>query len=878
MSLDRPILPTLRTIDLAAGVGQTVFSLPSTTPIWDAADIKVSRRDGTGPFVALTSGFAVAVVSEQAIVTFETAPRSAVDSPPVTVRLRSERLETRIDDVQRAGAIVAARLEKVLDRYSTLFQEQRRDIDEIDDDVDTANATIADVLDRLPLINADQALFMASQPEAEAGTETNKVMPPHRVAQAIDYRWRNTVTVISGLAALRAATTSYAATVFLVGEDGRDGVFRWNAADVSAQLLGAPIPVTVNAGTDVITAVAHGLQTGFSVIITTAVNGLAMNTLYRVIRISVDTFKLATSWSLAKAGMAIDLTGSAAMTVRQHFDPLQARYVTPVADISGAAGAWVRQGDVLPIHAGARADGVTDDTEALQNLLSVDRGRRVNFASGAYITSLELWTCAAKTHIALQNDTEIIHNTPNYIALRLTNYRCRVSGGLGGGFTGPAAWDPTTGAVVPDYAVIWCTADDCLIEGVRIHNIRRIGIGFKDANGWSVKDCVIAGNLPRPVFPLNTTVHFGIFGDPSGTYSLGRMQVSGNSISGCCTGISVANYGGGPANLRSCLITGNVFEDMWDHCVYTNYSGGAILTNNTSHRCHTPVACSGPNNQVIGWSMYTEAGSPDERDVGGAISFRDAVGCIARDINIVAYGDTVSGQTVIGVDFLNVNGTPMNGNLVDGIRMKVLSGAAQAVRFNASVGHYDNVISNVWYDGAIRPGLGAIAIEGAFGYNVQISNIQIRARGGAGAFGVFGRLAFSRISNVQYAVAHNVTGGAPTTNYIVYLYDSNDTVVHGVQPVIVYPFGVSVSLYGVAEGTSGARNEAHQIKEAVSLAADGVWTPVAPLNAASQMLIDIAGVAAPAFLARAGSIYRRHAGVSSSFYVNQGDGNNWAAK
>lgn len=168
-------------------------------------------------------------------------------------------------------------------------------------------------------------------------------------------------------------TKDKAAVVYAAG--GRNGLFVWRGVDLSALLLGSAITsAAVNSTTETITKTAHGLITGDAVVATTAVNGLSLKTLYWVIWVDVDNFRLASSWANAKAGTAFNLTGTTNFSIKKHLDSLQGMYVCPTADISGASGAWVRQREnlvVLPEWFSAAGDGTgvagvgTDDTQAV---------------------------------------------------------------------------------------------------------------------------------------------------------------------------------------------------------------------------------------------------------------------------------------------------------------------------------------------------------------------------------------------------------------------------------------------------------------------------------------------------------------------------------
>lgn len=190
----------------------------------------------------------------------------------------------------------------------------------------------------------------------------------------------DTAPYVADYTALRALDTTKD-TVAFVTASGRQGWFKWDGTDLSGTILGSAISSSaVDSATDTITSTAHGLITGDAVITTTAVNGLSLQTIYYVIRTDADNFKLASTFANAHDGTAFDLTATSAVTVKQHFDHKQARYVTPSADITGASGAWVRipqygRADPFEISASAfdaqgDSDGTTgngtDDTESMQ--------------------------------------------------------------------------------------------------------------------------------------------------------------------------------------------------------------------------------------------------------------------------------------------------------------------------------------------------------------------------------------------------------------------------------------------------------------------------------------------------------------------------------
>lgn len=157
----------------------------------------------------------------------------------------------------------------------------------------------------------------------------------------------NGATPVADRAAMKALDTSTKKAAVIYSESGRKGVFNWNSADLSAEMVTANVTTTaVDSGTETATKAAHGLRTGEAAIVTAAVNGLSTGTIYYVIWVDNDTFKLASSFANALSGTAVNLTGTTNFTVKRLRDPREGRYVTKAsAELAGSAGAWVRDGD-----------------------------------------------------------------------------------------------------------------------------------------------------------------------------------------------------------------------------------------------------------------------------------------------------------------------------------------------------------------------------------------------------------------------------------------------------------------------------------------------------------------------------------------------------
>lgn len=130
MSFDRPIQRSARQYDIAALVGQTVFTFPD--PLFDPADLVVSVQPDaslSGFMPVSSDAYAIALTPglSNATVTFITAP-CRVAGTVARVRLSGQRVQDRIGSVTRGGTFIASAYETELDRQTVVLQELRRDI------------------------------------------------------------------------------------------------------------------------------------------------------------------------------------------------------------------------------------------------------------------------------------------------------------------------------------------------------------------------------------------------------------------------------------------------------------------------------------------------------------------------------------------------------------------------------------------------------------------------------------------------------------------------------------------------------------------------------------------------------------------------------
>lgn len=193
------------------------------------------------------------------------------------------------------------------------------------------------------------------------------------------------VKTVADIAALKGVDTSRYA-VAAVQDATKGGLFVWNGADLSATLAPASVTSTaIDSGTETITKVAHGLFTTDAVTPTTSVDGLTAGTIYYVIRVDADTFRLASSHANAIAGTAFNLTATTIFTVKRLADPLGGVYVIATGDnVDGSDGAWVRQYE--------GAETLTwwgSDAAALQ--AATDFSNDLHIPAGSYTLATTIW-------------------------------------------------------------------------------------------------------------------------------------------------------------------------------------------------------------------------------------------------------------------------------------------------------------------------------------------------------------------------------------------------------------------------------------------------------------------------------------------------------
>lgn len=555
------------------------------------------------------------------------------------------------------------------------------------------------------------------------------------------------------------------------------------------------------------------------------------------------------------------LQSGAGAVLRTAQDKLRER-ITPFDFMTAA--------QIADVQAGTK---LLDVTAPMQAFLTAAAGREGVVLDGGYKITSMLTMAAAGSSLTLSKNAEIDYSAvASFIALKITATDCVVRGGK---FTGPASWDGTN--VAPTYGVIWIAADRCTVESVRLVNVRKVGLWFKDVVDGTADRCVIEANYPQAQWTGVETVNYGIQFDPSAGASGGNFKAQGNTIKQAVQGIFAGNYGIGGI-IRGLNITSNLVEGCWNHGVYTSSATGAVIDGNTFNRCQLPVASTGSYNSISDNTIYTTVDAAgDERDVVG-ISVRDSVGTVVS-------GNTIKGVVVpaaaVVIDVRNLDGvTLIERNVIANNVIEITAGTVNAairiegsaVRANRNDVH-DNVVTGI---GNTNNGL--IVVGGAVGsYGNNVHDNSVRLLGGT--FGL------SCNNQVGSKFHHNTVeigydAGAAANAYVMALSGSALCLVESNQAFCESTFGQNITLYGYREFGACSVNRVRNNIDSTNKTKLAGYINVLSINGALTELDD-RGPGVPTMAARTGSTWNRvDGGAASSFFVKESgtDGTGWVAK
>lgn len=205
---------------------------------------------------------------------------------------------------------------------------------------------------------------------ANNSVSTNKLVDESVTGVKIADSFTLTLPVIvDSIASLKGVDNTRHTTAY-VTDNQQYGMFKWISGDQQSKVVERTFTSTAfNDGADTFTLVGHNLHSMEPVTPSVNINGLTVNTVYYLIRVDADTFKLASSMANARSNVALALTITGNVTLHRLRDPIQGIYTIPTGlPIIGTSGIWERQADEYDVRMmGAVGDNVTNDVEAFQH-------------------------------------------------------------------------------------------------------------------------------------------------------------------------------------------------------------------------------------------------------------------------------------------------------------------------------------------------------------------------------------------------------------------------------------------------------------------------------------------------------------------------------
>ncbi|TWV99410.1 nitrous oxide reductase family maturation protein NosD [Chitinophaga pinensis] len=343
---------------------------------------------------------------------------------------------------------------------------------------------------------------------------------------------------------------------------------------------------------------------------------------------------------------------------------------------------------------GAKGDGSTDDSKAIQQALNqaaTASDKTVSFPAGQYLISQTLRTAAAGTRMVFAKGAslKLANNTNGGILILHDN--CSVENATLQG-NGQSAPDLYKGFGIALSAVSGSTVKNCNFSGISGFNI------FLNRNGnKGCTKCIITGNtIKSPALSIPKGYDgSGIMIGYSGTgYAHKDNEISNNTIDGAQTlghGIAVMAHGSGNK------IIGNTISNCLRYGVLsyeTSYEDSTLFTTSIINNTISNIGAKDGTTNNMGMGIYvmkthgaivkgnkvtnTLVNSDNTETLGrGAITVSGGVGCTVEDNTIVnsgrygivciyGFNTAIRNNKILGVKESGIYMRNTNGNVIEG--------------------------------------------------------------------------------------------------------------------------------------------------------------------------------------------------------------------
>ena len=363
-------------------------------------------------------------------------------------------------------------------------------------------------------------------------------------------------------------------------------------------------------------------------------------------------------------------------------------------------GRWLRiySGAVYAAWFGA-ITGQTAATVTIGLDAALVASRYVKLQPGS-VNANTLTMSTAGTTLELLSNSEISFQSATSKGINVTAANCAVLGP--GTLKSPATFDGTNADRT--YAVVWVEGDGFRAQDFTMDTIPRAGIRFQDATNFIVSRVKFIGNFPYASYTGTNTGHVAIDYNTPALASKPNTSgiIQGNRIETSVQGILAANFGAVGSH-RGLTVTGNSFNQLWDHGAYLQSMEASSIVGNTFHNVRKPIVVSKTAAQVVGNTLFSSDTGQTNYEQG--ISVRDAdysriegntIYGVGAHILVDAFDTTQTKNISVKNNTLHSTATEVN--LVNAIRIGF---NAETTSDNVVEG---NTISGVWagtFDGVI---------------------------------------------------------------------------------------------------------------------------------------------------------------------------------
>lgn len=452
--------------------------------------------------------------------------------------------------------------------------------------------------------------------------------------------------------------------------------------------------------------------------------------------------------------------------------------------------------DVTASPYNALGDGVTDDTTAINTALAA--GKHIVIPAGTF-NFTQLTIANDDVTLEIMGGATLEAQDETVAMITVSGDRCRIIGT--GRILSPAVFDGTNNLSISSPAVVKVSGDDFYAHGITVENVPKVGFFFMNCDAPRVEGVRINGNYPYATYSGVNTGHAAVLYDyPALASNIhAALTVTGCYIRKCVQGVLTANFTDA-SYLTGLTITGNHFNQCWDHGVYADSGKGQIIVGNTFLNCNAPIVTSGNGAVITGNSLYATETSQSNGRVHMVV--RDAIGSVISGNTLYGLGPSILCDAT--------NGTVVSDNVIANNTLTSTGAGvtSQAIRLgvNAETCSNNKIVGNILNVGHVGAADGAIWLTmktNAFtGYGNEVRDNIIKVTN------------LCKNMLVQYqtnatisgnTIESTATAGGATTVYMMDLYQVTQLLVER-NTFVWRTGGTNITVRGVQDDGVGANN------------------------------------------------------------------------